>query len=216
VSAQTVETWRLQENAWNPNRMDERMFGALVENMRRHGNAQPILVRPVDRGRFEVIDGAHRLRAARELGHEQVPVVALDVNEETAKALTLAMNRIGGTMAEIDVAGIVAELTEGTLPVEELAAFTGYTGDELEELVRLANFDWTPEPEPEQERKQPKDDDEWATLTFRVPATVADLVNAELDRCLYLLGYEGRADLMHMALEVMAVNSSQTIPEEVQ
>lgn len=63
---------RLRENDWNPNEMDEDDFEQLVAEVRRLGRvAKPIVVRPCGE-HFEIVDGAHNFRAAREVGLKEV------------------------------------------------------------------------------------------------------------------------------------------------
>jgi ParB/RepB/Spo0J family partition protein len=59
----------IEENTRNPNSMQKHKYTALVENIKRsNGNyKQPILVREKGEGRYEIIDGAHRYRACKEL-----------------------------------------------------------------------------------------------------------------------------------------------------
>jgi ParB-like chromosome segregation protein Spo0J len=198
-------------NPWNPNRVPDHVMHGLVENVRRLGFVAPILVRrsPEAPRMFEVVDGEHRWRAALAAGLERVPVVIRDLTDVEAKAQTLALNKLRGEMEPAEVARIVAEVEEAGI---DLTEFAGYTPEELVDLHQLAAFEWQPPADPAVDRGKLRNDDEWVTLKFRVPASIADVVNAELDRLLTVLGYEGQEAMAHMALEVMAVNSSH-VPE---
>src|SRR5690242_10288081 len=99
------------ENPWNPNIVPDAIMDALKANIERSGFNQPILVRQRDgRDGYEVVDGAHRFRAACDLGIEQVPVIVRDMSDAEAKAQTLAMNKLRGEMEPADVARLVREI----------------------------------------------------------------------------------------------------------
>ena len=55
--------------------MDEASLDELAESIREHGIMQPMLVRPVDGGRFEIIAGERRWRAAQRAGLKDVPAL---------------------------------------------------------------------------------------------------------------------------------------------
>jgi hypothetical protein len=78
--------------ALHPSRADESPADAglasLVESVRQFGVLEPILVRPVDDGRFEVVAGERRLRAARLADQETIPAVVREMDEATASVLT--------------------------------------------------------------------------------------------------------------------------------
>src|SRR4030095_9304011 len=64
-SLQTLAVDRLRPGKYQPRtRMDEASLDALSLSIREHGVMQPVLVRPVDGGRFEIIAGERRWGAA--------------------------------------------------------------------------------------------------------------------------------------------------------
>lgn len=112
----------------NPRQGD---IGAVSESMRINGVYQPIIVnRGTLTGRpFEVIAGNHRAQAAQQLGHDTVPAVILDVDDEQATRIALADNRTSD-LAAYDNDALVAMLQN--LP--DLTG-TGYDGDDLDALL---------------------------------------------------------------------------------
>lgn len=64
----------------------------MAASMRTHGVLKPLLVRPLKDGRYEIIAGERRRRAARLAGLEAVPVVIREVDARTAPALGLVEN----------------------------------------------------------------------------------------------------------------------------
>ena len=73
-SQQTLAIDRLAPGRYQPRtRMDEAALDDLAASIREQGVMQPILVRPVDGGRYEIIAGERRWRAAKKAGLREVP-----------------------------------------------------------------------------------------------------------------------------------------------
>ncbi|WP_243092371.1 ParB/RepB/Spo0J family partition protein [Thermus hydrothermalis] len=73
-------------------RFDEASLQALAESIRAQGVLEPLLVRPVEGGKYEIIAGERRYRAAGMAGLKEVPVVVLEVEEKAASAIALMEN----------------------------------------------------------------------------------------------------------------------------
>jgi ParB-like chromosome segregation protein Spo0J len=72
--------------------MDEAALGELAASIRAKGLMQPVLVRPVERGSFELIAGERRWRAAQMAGLTEIPALVREVPDETALAMSLIEN----------------------------------------------------------------------------------------------------------------------------
>jgi ParB/RepB/Spo0J family partition protein len=129
-----IEISKLRENLWNPNKMDDAKFRALVKSISERGFVQPIIVRPVKKGKFEVLDGAHRLRALRELKKKHADCVVLEESGAAAKMRTLSMNRLRGEFDGLKLADLV-----GTMGMshDEIAAALAFSERELAALGSL-------------------------------------------------------------------------------
>ena len=65
----------------------------LTHSIKEHGVLEPILVRPLsDGGKYEIIAGERRFRAAKEAGLTEIPTIVLDIGEEEALKLALVEN----------------------------------------------------------------------------------------------------------------------------
>jgi len=129
----------LDPNPWNPNRLAPDKLHKLAAEIRRRGFMAPILVRP--RGsRFEIVDGEHRFRIARELGLPRIPCVALPLGDTEARVKTLQMNGFRGENDPDRLADLVAELSR-ELETEALGRLLPWSAFELEELKALADQD---------------------------------------------------------------------------
>src|SRR3970282_44318 len=84
---------RLQPGKYQPRtRMDEATLRELADSIKAQGVMQPILVRPVDAGRYEIIAGERRWRAARLAGLGTVPALVRAVSDSAALAMALIEN----------------------------------------------------------------------------------------------------------------------------
>jgi len=73
-------------------RMDEQALGELAASIKAQGLMQPLLVRPVERGDYELIAGERRWRAAQMAGLAEVPALVREVPDEAALAMSLIEN----------------------------------------------------------------------------------------------------------------------------
>lgn len=112
----------------NPRQGD---IGAIVESLQVHGQYQPLVV---NRRNREVLAGNHRLLAARALDWEQIAVVWVDADEERARRIVLADNRTSDLASYNDE--LLAELLADLASRPAGLVGTGYSGDDLDELLR--------------------------------------------------------------------------------
>jgi ParB family chromosome partitioning protein len=84
----------LSPNPRNPRRnFAEAELGDLAQSIREHGLVQPVVVRPSGQaGRYEIIAGERRWRAAQRAGLAQIPVIVRDVNDRVALELAIVEN----------------------------------------------------------------------------------------------------------------------------
>jgi ParB family chromosome partitioning protein len=114
----------------NPNnpRAVTKLDPALVASVRAHGIIEPLVVRPLGDGRYEIVAGERRYRAALEAGLTEVPVVVREVDDREAFALAMAENTARRDLDPLEV-------LEGVL---EGLKRRGFSQEEAEELVRVA------------------------------------------------------------------------------
>ena len=99
----------LRPDPANPRRISDEELEALTRSIREFGLIDPIIARRED---SVVIGGHQRLLAARKLGLKQVPVVLVDLSEEQAHLLKLALNRISGSWDQELLARLLGELKD--------------------------------------------------------------------------------------------------------
>lgn len=133
-----VDINTLAPNAWNPNKQNDAIFDAAKESIKKYGFIQPILVREKDQG-YEIIDGEHRWRAAKELGSTRITIENIgQLPEQDAKALTILMNAIKGEDDAIKRGVLFKEFTD---QYPELLDLMPFTDDEIEHDIQLIDFD---------------------------------------------------------------------------
>ena len=75
------------------NELDEDHVQEIAESFENDGQWNPIIVRPTSDEEYEVISGAHRLSAARELGWSEIDAVVKDLGDEDARGLAVKTDR---------------------------------------------------------------------------------------------------------------------------
>ncbi|HMV69963.1 MAG TPA: ParB N-terminal domain-containing protein [Myxococcota bacterium] len=129
----------IEPNPWNPNRMPARTVAKLRAQLRKHGFLKPIVVRPHpdDPERWQVVDGEHRWRIARDdLGLAAIPCVVVDVDDRHARVLTVNLNELGGEAAPDALAELLHDLAK-TAKLEDLETELPYSLRELEDSLAL-------------------------------------------------------------------------------
>ena len=71
---------------------DPQAMQCLVESVKIDGILQPLLVRPLSNGKYELVAGERRLRAAKEVGLKEVPVIIKELTEQQALQIALVEN----------------------------------------------------------------------------------------------------------------------------
>jgi DNA modification methylase len=104
------------------------------------GLVQPLVVRQAD---GSVIAGHQRLAAAKALGLSKVPVIWVDVSEQEAKVLALALNRIAGQW-DLPKLGEVLEQLQSLSDLD--TSLTGFSADEIDDLLAELEREAAPDP----------------------------------------------------------------------
>ncbi len=130
---------RLQPGKYQPRtRMDETTLDELAASIREHGVMQPILVRPIEGGRFEIVAGERRWRAAKRAGLAEVPALVKSVPDQSALALALIENIQREDLNPLEQAnGIARLIDEFGLTHEAAAKAVGRSRSAVTNLLRL-------------------------------------------------------------------------------
>ena len=141
-SLRTLALDRIVPGRYQPRtRMDEASLAELAESIKAQGLVQPILVRPVDGGRFEIIAGERRWRAAQRAGLRDLPALVRDVADQAALALSLIENIQREDLNPLEQAqGIARLIGEFGLTHEAAAQAVGRSRSAVTNLLRLMNL----------------------------------------------------------------------------
>jgi len=139
---QSVPIDRLRPGKYQPrSRMDEASLEELADSIREQGIMQPILVRPVDGGRFEIIAGERRWRAAQRAGLAEIPVLVKSVPDQAALALALIENIQREDLNPLEEAqGLQRLIGEFGLTHEAAAKAVGRSRSAVTNLLRLTQL----------------------------------------------------------------------------
>jgi ParB-like nuclease domain len=168
LRTETVACERIHANPWNPNKMDERTRQAARESIATYGFIDPVTVRehPEIDGHFQIIDGEHRWQEAQELGYDAIPVVVLGVDDTTARKLTIVFNETRGEADSVLLGTLLKQLEAEDA---DFRTALRYDDGELKHLLSLAEADWDDFNAQQAGDDREGDDDEWRTISARVP-----------------------------------------------
>jgi len=130
---------RLRAGKYQPRtRMDEGSLYELAESIKTQGIMQPVLVRPVAAGGYEIIAGERRYRAAKLAGLDEIPVLVKDVPDESAAVMALIENIQREDLNPLEEAHGLQRLTgEFGLTHEQAAQAVGRSRSAASNLLRL-------------------------------------------------------------------------------
>lgn len=152
---------KISKNSWNPKLDNPPEMENIKKSLKLNGYAQPILVRQTNDG-YEVIDGAHRYMAAKELGYKELYVYdAGKVSDEEAKSLTIWM-QTQVPFYELDLAPLAVELSDAGMELP-------FTEAEILDFKNMSEFDF----DKQYEDDEPVDDNgepKMKTLSIKVTA----------------------------------------------
>ena len=170
---------RLSPAEWNSNEVEPQMMGRLRESIIRFGLVENLVVRPLEKGLFEVLSGNHRLEVLAGLGIETVACMVVDLDDAQARLLAQALNHIHGE----DNAGLRAEVLRRVLDSvsqEEVLKLLPETPEGLQALVNLGEEDLAAHLEAWQRSQAAR----LKLLQFRVTDAHARVVHRAVDRAL--------------------------------
>jgi ParB family chromosome partitioning protein len=136
---QTIAIDRLRPGKYQPRtKMDAESLAELALSIREQGIMQPILVRPVDGGRFEIVAGERRWRAAQQAGLREIPALVKNVPDQSALAVALIENIQREDLNPLEEArGLQRLIDEFGLTHDTAAKAVGRSRSAVTNLLRL-------------------------------------------------------------------------------
>jgi len=141
-SASEMEIARIVPNRFQPRQVfEDKALEELTASIRIHGVIQPILVRRLNNGVYELIAGERRWRAAQIAGLKKIPVVVKDIPDEKSLEIALIENLQRENLNPIEAAqGYQRLLKEFTLSQEEIATRVGKERSTITNYLRLLSL----------------------------------------------------------------------------
>ncbi len=137
----SVPSGKLHAGKYQPRtRFDETMLSELADSIRKNGMMQPIIVRPSAKqsGKFEIVAGERRWRAAKIAGLDQLPVIVREITDQQALELALVENIQRQDLSPLEeAAGYQRLIEEFNYTQEELAGTVGKSRSHIANLLRL-------------------------------------------------------------------------------
>ena len=141
----TLPIDQLQPGKYQPRTgMDPERLTELAESIKAQGVIQPIVVRELAKGRFEIIAGERRWRAARQAGLAEIPAVVREVDDRAVVAMALIENIQREDLNPLEEAVALSRLIdEFSLTHQQAAEAVGRSRAAVSNLLRLLEL---PEP----------------------------------------------------------------------
>ena len=120
---------------------DEERLQDLADSISRHGLIQPVIVRKLENGNYQIIAGERRWRAARLAGLPEIPVRVLQADDRSVSELALVENLQREDLNPMEEArGYQKLMTDYALTQEEAAAGVGKSRSAVANALRLLNL----------------------------------------------------------------------------
>ncbi len=121
--------------------MSEESLNELADSIRAQGLVQPIVVRPINGGRYEIIAGERRWRASKLAGLDLIPALVRDVSDRSAIAMALIENIQRENLNPMEEANALHRLREEfSMTHQEAAEAVGRSRTAVSNLLRLRNL----------------------------------------------------------------------------
>jgi ParB family transcriptional regulator, chromosome partitioning protein len=141
VGVRIVAIDRIEPNPEQPRLViDEVSLNELASSIREHGVLQPILVRPLDALRYQLIAGERRWRASTIAGLKTIPALIEEIDDDTALEISIIENLQREDLSPLDEAVMYDRMVrEHGYSIRKLADKLGKDKGYLENRLRLAD-----------------------------------------------------------------------------
>ena len=171
---------RLLPHPLNSNRMDSDTFAKLRRHIEKSGRYEPLTVRPhpLEAGKFEVVNGRHRMKALQSLGHNRAICNVWELDDDQTHQYLATLNRLSGS----DVSERRAILLEELLEQHELSELIALLPDLEGDLKAIAQLDGLDVPLVGDEMPSVEQVEMPQVMTFMLSDAHATELNMAIDR----------------------------------
>lgn len=138
----TLRTSEIEPNRDQPRKnFSDEAIAALADSIREHGMLQPILVRPISSGGYQIVAGERRWRAARMLGLDEVPVSIRELSDFETMQIAIIENLQRENLNPVEEASGYNELIEKFgMTQDKVAKMVGRSRSAVANSVRLLSL----------------------------------------------------------------------------
>ena len=138
----TLRTAELEPNRDQPRKaFSDEAITALADSIREHGMLQPILVRPISSGGYQIVAGERRWRAARMAGLDEVPVTIRELSDLETMQIAIIENLQRENLNPIEEAAGYNDLIEKFgMTQEKVAKMVGRSRSAVANAVRILSL----------------------------------------------------------------------------
>ncbi|MBQ5440277.1 MAG: ParB/RepB/Spo0J family partition protein [Clostridia bacterium] len=135
----TLKISEIEPNKNQPRReFEPEALNELSESIAQHGVLQPLVVRPIFGGGYEIVAGERRFRAARMAGLNEVPVVVRELTDSEAMELALVENLQREDLSDLELAmGYDSLMKEYSMTQEQIAGIVNKSRSAVANTLRL-------------------------------------------------------------------------------
>lgn len=135
----TLNISEIEPNRSQPRKnFDDKALSELAESISEHGLLQPLLVRPLPLGGYEIVAGERRYRACRMAGLTEIPVIIRELDEAQTMELALIENLQREDLTPLEEAeGYSALINEHKMTQDEVAKSVGKSRPAVANALRL-------------------------------------------------------------------------------
>jgi hypothetical protein len=187
TAAITVPIDSIVPNPWNPNVQPAWIFQKELKSIKKFGFVDPLTVREIrdDSGReveyYQIVDGEHRWKGAKELGLTELPVWNLGVIDDAdAEELTVVLNETRGAPNETKLAMVLDDLIKRRGDEDVVRDIMPFNRTRFDEIIGSMHVDW----DALEKRRVSFDATEgrWKEVVFRMPHDAAKVVEDAIAR----------------------------------
>jgi ParB family transcriptional regulator, chromosome partitioning protein len=139
ASAQEIPIDSIDPNPYQTRRrINETALEELAESIRASGVIQPVILRPIANGRFQLVAGERRWHASKRAGKTTIPAIVRQISNEQAMEITIIENLQREDLNPMEQARAFERLSrEFSLTQEQIAARTGKDRASIANFIRL-------------------------------------------------------------------------------
>jgi len=156
MNTKTIPLENLLAHPANSNVMPDHLVAKLADHIQRTGQYPPLIVRPIaqqtgdstpdtDAPTYQILDGHHRTRALRQLGHGAAKCVIWRADDREALVLLATLNRLQGQDDPRRRADLVGSLAK-QFDLDSLAGYLPERKDQIKKLLEIQDRPPTPRP----------------------------------------------------------------------